>query len=149
MNVKKALQNLCCHINQYMLFSLTLWNCDAQLFFFFNGFTLLLILSIHPLPGAYLRLCCFFPQAASQSPSVGSRSIPQLDGMRNIIHPICPGLGWCTLHAWKLRTLVGPPASTDDFPCTGWMNEYWNNGGVDTWSQSIMKRRRLITSVYI
>lgn len=30
-----------------------------------NGFTQLLILSIHPLPGAYLRLCCFFPQAAS------------------------------------------------------------------------------------
>lgn len=105
-------------------------------FFFRNGFTQLLILSIHPLPEAYLGLCCFFPQAATQSPSVGSWSIPQLDGMKNIIHPICPGLGWCNLHAWKLGTRVGPPTSTDSFPCTGCMNGYLNSKGVDTWSHS-------------
>lgn len=75
--------------------ALSLWEIvmlNFFLFFLWNAFTQLLILSIHPLPEAYRGLCCFFPQAASQSPSLGSWSIPQLDGMRNIIHPICSGL---------------------------------------------------------
>lgn len=141
--------------NSYMFLSITLGNCDVELFSFFflrNGFTPLLILSIHPLPGAYLGLCCFFPQAACWRPSLGPWSIPQLDGMSNIIHPICSGLvstsympkNWgheCVPHC--------SPSSTTNFQCAACINENLYIGWVGTWNLLLIYRKALETFIYI